>query len=151
MGIHIRHGDKSSEAKLLPMKMYMEKAECIKSKYNVTKIFLSSDDEGVIKESKLYSNFTFYHLDFVRLNSTAKEAMRMFGPKKVAITALIDLFLLIDCDYLIGTFSSNWSRAAFKMMYAAYGKIPPFIALDGWSKDPSMTCPLEKEITPINC
>mmetsp|Transcript_2853 Transcript_2853/g.7419 ORF Transcript_2853/g.7419 Transcript_2853/m.7419 type:complete len:84 (+) Transcript_2853:26-277(+) len=48
----------------------------------------------------------------------------------VAETSLIDILLLRECDYLIGTFISHFSRLALELMTADKGFVPPYASLD---------------------
>jgi len=46
----------------------------------------------------------------------------------------MDIELMSNCDYFVGTLSSTLGRAAFEIMTARLGHAPPFVSLDrhGW-------------------
>lgn len=55
-------------------------------------------------------------------------------PSKLGAEALLEIDLLSSCDMFVGTLSSTLGRAAFEIMAARVGYIPPYVSLDkhGW-------------------
>ena len=52
-------------------------------------------------------------------------------PALVAESMLLDLLLLAECDALVGTLSSQMSRAALSLAALRRGALPPFESIDG--------------------
>ena len=48
---------------------------------------------------------------------------------------LADILIAVECDYFIGTLSSNFGRTVLKLMYASYGRLPPHTGMDAVSND----------------
>lgn len=46
----------------------------------------------------------------------------------VAESALLDMLLLADCDYFVGSFSSHSSSAAFELSVFNKGFVPPYVS-----------------------
>ena len=100
INVHVRHGDKWKEMKLLPFSDYMDRANIIRKVHpEVDKIFLSTEDPQVIEETKNYPTWKFYYTNETRTNTVA--------PPRASFT---NLFIGADCDYFIGTLASNWDR-----------------------------------------
>jgi len=45
---------------------------------------------------------------------------------------LLDVLLLGDCDYFVGTLSSQMSRLALALISQRLGGLPPFFSVEGW-------------------
>ncbi len=48
----------------------------------------------------------------------------------VSEATFIDLFLLSDCDALVGTFGSHFSKLAYELMVAKKGDFMPYVSMD---------------------
>ena len=44
---------------------------------------------------------------------------------------LLDVLMLAECDYFVGTLSSQMSRLALALMSQRLGGIPPFVSVEG--------------------
>jgi len=108
IGLHIRGGDKSSEADLLAASIYVNKA---KSLSNLRQVFVLTDDYQIIEEIKTtYKEFEFYtfcdkeergyfHEEF------KKQSKTIIKKSHEKLFASIDL--LNNSQLFIGTYSSN--------------------------------------------
>ena len=65
------------------------------------------------------------------INPILKHRMGLLDRRVVVEAGLVDLFLLRDCDYFIGQFSSAFSLMALELSAAQKGFVPPYIGLDG--------------------
>jgi hypothetical protein len=107
------------------------------TRYGTRKIFLATDDEAVIQQTKhaKYAQYTFVYLPkemagrqpvggrlWTDGNGTVYE-------KNVA--AMVDVGLLSECIAHVGKFSSNFDRVVYALMVARRGDcFPPFASLD---------------------
>ena len=72
-------------------------------------------------------------------------------PDRLGAEAVTDLELLARGSFFIGTLGSNLGRAAFEIMAARLGYVPPYASVDGkgWKYGQSaykeVTPPLKKE------
>lgn len=108
IGLHIRGGDKGTEANLICGSEYIKKAEEVSSLRNA---FVLTDDYQIIEDlEKKYKNWKFYtlcnknergyfHNNFVKESSATK--------KQRYINLFTSVDILADADCFIGTFSSN--------------------------------------------
>ena len=152
IGVHIRHGDAchttSRKGHCMGFSKYLPDLRAMKAKYNVTAVFIATDDERVIAEAKGHERkhpgeFRFLLDDkwsSVRKKLSSDEYIEdrpeLWGPNSalghaVAMSALADVALLAAADFLILHHMSNLSRLAHELAAAARGFLPPFISLDG--------------------
>eukprot|EP01060_Flectonema_neradi_P011376 TRINITY_DN1845_c2_g2_i1.p1 TRINITY_DN1845_c2_g2~~TRINITY_DN1845_c2_g2_i1.p1 ORF type:complete len:503 (+),score=74.39 TRINITY_DN1845_c2_g2_i1:110-1618(+) len=114
LGIHVRHGDKYKEMRLIPFSKYMVVAENLRSQDPELKsIFLSTEDPGVIKEALAYSKskWDFYYTDVVRSNEgSPREYALLIGTSLLGEISFTNLLIQEQCTHWIGTDSSNWNR-----------------------------------------
>ena len=109
---------------------------------DIRDIFVSTEDASVIAElERDYSNeFRFLYTTDHKRHDPAKEEQSIrknlingeginSGMSESSI-AYRNLFLAADCDFFIGTFSSNWSRLVFELMVANRGYVPVHESLD---------------------
>ena len=76
--------------------------------------------------------------NFLQSDTNYDLAMRIgvLDRRMAADSALLDLFLLRECDYLILQLSGEFSRLALELNIASKGYLPPFISLDTYSWAP---------------
>jgi len=150
IAMHVRHGDACpkirfnllNHRKCIDFPLYMEKAEEMRRKYGVSRIYLATDDSEVIAATKtyakdgwkfitqtmdrdIYANQTTFMEDHLRANEYKDETVI-----RMTWDYLADVALMASCDMMIGTFSSNIERLAFELMVVHKGYIPPYISLD---------------------
>uniref|UniRef100_A0A7S0HJF4 Uncharacterized protein n=1 Tax=Hanusia phi TaxID=3032 RepID=A0A7S0HJF4_9CRYP len=70
--------------------------------------------------------------NFLQSDTNYDLAMRIgvLDRRMAADSALLDLFLLRECDYLILQLSGEYSRLSLELNVAFKGYLPPFISLD---------------------
>eukprot|EP01132_Coremiostelium_polycephalum_P003212 gene3212-4024_t len=112
ISMHVRHGDKSREAKTFPFSYYLE-AMSFLNLTNIHTVFVMTDDPGVIEEAKKISTpeLQFKYLDVERVNKT-RPAHNYFteSPNKYGYELYTEMEIASDCEYFIGSLSSNIDR-----------------------------------------
>jgi hypothetical protein len=112
VGMHIRHGDKFLETFPHPFSQYME---LLKAKWpHVKRVFLASDDKFVFFESFLSDKYKKdgYEFLYVMDETFYKSDWENFR------SLLCDIYILSECDYFVGTMSSNLGRLVWELMYS---------------------------------
>eukprot|EP01132_Coremiostelium_polycephalum_P003225 gene3225-4037_t len=116
ISMHVRHGDKFREAQLLPFSFYLEAMSVI-NLTNIHTVFLMTDDPGVIEEAKMISTpeLQFKYLDIERVDHSGtipKEAHFYFtdDPSKYGYELYTEMEIASDCEYFIGSLTSNIDR-----------------------------------------
>eukprot|EP01132_Coremiostelium_polycephalum_P001424 gene1424-1798_t len=114
ISMHVRHGDKNLEMddrEIIPFSNYhqtiLDLIEPIEGTSSITTIYLMTDDIGVINEAKeLNGNQTRYQYIYQTpiLPDTTKN-MDLYGHQLYT-----DIDIASECDYFIGTMSSNLGR-----------------------------------------
>ncbi|KAG0196755.1 hypothetical protein BGX28_009790 [Mortierella sp. GBA30] len=131
ISIHVRHSDKSIETSLLSFDKYMEKAYQLREKSGATNIYLMTDDDEVVEESKAYRDFEFQYMDMVRTNKGWKAdrdaGVSMDDQEK---RFLMDLYSATQCQQSVVTYSSNVGRLMAEVPFALRNK-----PNDVWSLD----------------
>ncbi|KAF3932035.1 hypothetical protein ABW20_dc0104263 [Dactylellina cionopaga] len=134
VSMHVRHGDKGIEMALKPFKDYLEAAEKFISQnpMNYRKIaFVSTENPDVLKEAaehlqkerEMYKvvdakirttsdwAWTWYWSDIPRANIGPEAQLETFGNRTdMTINWFLQLMMAIECDFMIGTRASGWSR-----------------------------------------
>ena len=115
IGIHVRHGDKYKEMRLLPLSSYMQHAAALRKKEpNLTAVFLSTEDDAVLNDAKEYEKqgWTFFWTKHARHNrgSPMDYALHV-GPSMLAEISFTNLLIQARlCTHWVGTDQSNWNR-----------------------------------------
>jgi len=159
IGMQIRRGDKcvqSTWSACEGLTQYMSKAEELRAAYGINTIYLATDAQSVIEQTKAYTNWTFIHLQqgvdvSVLMNvlyppsqgyiwdsvveANAKGGKAYLNTLAAWVTQL-DAILLSKCDAFIGQFSSNVFRAAYELNAGETNTAAPFYSLDApWCFD----------------
>ena len=137
VGIHVRHNDKGSEAKLLPFSVYLEE---IANWENFTRtqvkcLFVATDDvalkKGIIARHQKDEGSAY---KIITLNEPSIIKLSKFEH------LLLELYLLSRCKTLVFTFSSNFGRLAMflnpRNLEHTFlpGKMPKLIPLDFYQR-----------------
>ncbi|OBT48121.1 hypothetical protein VE00_01038 [Pseudogymnoascus sp. WSF 3629] len=126
ISMHVRHGDKGSEMRLVPFNDYVVRAEKFTAENPLgswKRAFLSTEDPNVIEQMKSmarvtpfsYSGsnarWTWYWSGIPRLNTSPEIQLREFGNRTdLTIKWLLQLVMAIECDVFVGTRGSGWNR-----------------------------------------
>ena len=144
IAMHVRRGDKVNEkGSIVPFACYMAAAEQYRLKSGVRDIWLISDDSELAQFAKqMYPDFNFLHSTVnprfgnTKLTTVAAIEAGQLNGRKAAMDGLTDILIAIECEYFIGTLSSNFGRTVLKLMYAFNnGQFPHHTLMDGYSHD----------------
>jgi len=144
VSMHIRHGDKGIEMKLVPTMDYVRAAEEVQYHLPVSfarrTAFLSTEDPGAIAEaSTAYEAgdvkgvgpyWTMFWYDVPRNNIDGRTQLTAFasGSKKQMSRAhltriwWLQLLMALECDAWVGTRGSNWNRLIDELRCVWVGK-----------------------------
>ena len=170
IGMHVRRGDACEDSirtgrLCSPLSSYMVHARKVRQATGATIIFIATDSEGVLNETRPYidEGFTFLRmsepLDALHKLQTVNQGQvrtregkpstiwddvlrhnleegRVDDNRQVAWEATLDAYLLSFCDVLIGKHTSNLFRVAYELKAARCDCAPPFVSLDApWCFD----------------
>jgi hypothetical protein len=131
---HIRHGDKATESKTFHLEKYISPLRAIAEKKKIRSVFVSTEDQHVIDALCNYPQFEFYFTKHhKRLNANIETALKdgKTTAKSEALIAFRNLFIAAGASTFLGTFSSNWGRLVYELMYASHGSAhTDFYSLD---------------------
>ncbi|KAG9446605.1 hypothetical protein H6P81_012733 [Aristolochia fimbriata] len=111
LSMHVRMGDKASEMKLVGFEEYMVLAERIRRRFpNLHTIWLSTEMQEVIDQTKLYPNWNFYYTTVLRqvgnMRMAAYEAS--LGRETSTNYPLTNFLMATEADFFIGALGSTW-------------------------------------------
>ena len=116
--VHIRHGLKHLEMKLLPFSHYLAVADSLRSNHShVQTMFLTTDSNEVVAEADALARTGRWSVvipDLVREPVVEKHKDPfMSGTPGVRMHSWKALYLHSLCEFQICTFASNWCQALF--------------------------------------
>ena len=176
LGLHVRHGDacgkdaQRSGRHCEPLSAYIAAAKRLTASFErgsrrVKTIYLATDSEEVVKQTKSYPEYTWIMFDEARTYSSRvnphnlkwdlvlkrnrekaaghhdggkdEEAMAAENPNhRLASLTTLDVLLLSQADLFVGKFSSNFFRTAYELHSAECDCAAPFVSLDhAWCFD----------------
>jgi hypothetical protein len=106
--------------------------------YNVSRVYVASDSSQVMDQlhemgDVLHMQVLHMPLDRSIFDSQwwidHRAAYGLVDRKQVAESAVLDMLMLAECDYFIGTFSSHFSMSALEISSYNKGYIPPYVSL----------------------
>ncbi|XP_024543179.1 uncharacterized protein LOC9660872 isoform X4 [Selaginella moellendorffii] len=112
LSIHVRQGDKAREMEVVSFDEYMKLANVLRRRFpHVRNVWLSTEMQNVVDESKEYKDWNFYYSDVPRQVGTIRmtEYMALLGDKQAFDTAFVNLVMAADCDFFVGVLGSTWS------------------------------------------
>eukprot|EP01059_Diplonema_ambulator_P008710 TRINITY_DN18390_c0_g1_i1.p1 TRINITY_DN18390_c0_g1~~TRINITY_DN18390_c0_g1_i1.p1 ORF type:complete len:481 (+),score=42.97 TRINITY_DN18390_c0_g1_i1:95-1537(+) len=135
IGMHVRHGDKYKEMKLVPLATYIEEARALrKVEPDLVDIFVSTEDPTVLQETKVYEaeGWRFHWTDNFRSNDGSPNDYAMLvGPSMLGEISFTNLLIQEQlCTHWIGTDKSNWNRLIneLRLTTGSYGS--PYIQIN---------------------
>jgi hypothetical protein len=139
IGLHVRYGDgclpnQMHRPPCEPLEAYVEELSRMADTYNVSRVYVASDSEEVIEGLRGLGGMEVLHMPLDRSMFDSKwwidhrAAYGLVDRKQVAESAMLDMLMLAECDYLIGTFSSHFSMAALELSVYNKGHVPPYVS-----------------------
>jgi len=140
IGLHVRYGDgclpnQMHRPSCEPIESYITEVRRMADIYNVSSVYVASDSSDVIDKLHEMSDMQVLHMPLDRTIFDSqwwidhRAAYGLVDRKQVAESALLDMLMLADCDYFIGTFSSHFSMSAFELSAYAKGHVPPYVSV----------------------
>ncbi|KAF9898748.1 hypothetical protein BX616_003658 [Lobosporangium transversale] len=139
ISIHVRHGDKGTESRLIPFYRYMTKAYEIHERTGVSNIYLMTDDQKVIEATKNYPTFKIYYQIMPRTNRGWEKDVTSgkVSREDQAKMFLKDLYSTTQCRHTIVTYSSNVGRLIGEIRMATEYEAPDVFSMDAvWVMEP---------------
>lgn len=128
VGVHIRRTDKldQGEAKLHSIEEYMDPVDGYYDKLELTdkdvnrRVYLATEDPKVLQE--LQSKYPNYQVisNFEATKETNKSRWRL----ESLVGVMTDIELLVSCDFVVCTFSSNVCRMVLERMQTKFLDAP---------------------------
>lgn len=110
--IHVRQGDKAQEMKIVNFQDYMKLAQHLRNRFpDARSIWLSTEMQEVIEESKLYSSrWDIYYTNVSRQtgNTSMSAYEASLGRPTSTNYPLVNFLLSADADFFIGALGSTW-------------------------------------------
>jgi len=126
IGVHVRHGDACMHATISQFRpqcvewaAYLERIYEMRDRYGVNKVFLATDDHHVAAAAALVPDLEIMQLSLDRSMFSAdwflefRSELGLVDTQLVTESALLDLLLLSEGSYFVGTFASHLSRLAY--------------------------------------
>eukprot|EP00293_Proteomonas_sulcata_P007987 CAMPEP_0184302144 /NCGR_PEP_ID=MMETSP1049-20130417/12194_1 /TAXON_ID=77928 /ORGANISM="Proteomonas sulcata, Strain CCMP704" /LENGTH=290 /DNA_ID=CAMNT_0026613355 /DNA_START=336 /DNA_END=1208 /DNA_ORIENTATION=+ len=148
ISVHIRMGDscthkgrlafqtKPSEVGCVGAAAYAQAANKMSEIYGIKTVFLATDDSDAVAVMRS-SGLEVKTLNLERgklFNSSwlieTRIATKSVNTTDISQSAILDLLLLSQGDYFIGSFGGHMSRLAFEMMVGKHGFVVPYISVD---------------------
>ncbi|KAK8807011.1 hypothetical protein WA158_003770 [Blastocystis sp. Blastoise] len=145
--IHIRHGDKNKEMKLISAKEYISPLFLLHHylKQNSLLIFLNSDDIESIHyiQSHLSSQDSLVYFSSQQRYNYAFD--QLYQQSNITLLSLANLYHSLYSSIHIGTFSSNWNRLLYELkLTVGNGATSMFLEVGYYSCVSYIECSLGK-------
>jgi kynurenine formamidase len=115
ISLHIRRGDKKTEAARVPTDGYVIAINLIQKLIGKRPtVFVCTDDEGALEEIKTIKGIRLYYLNDHYRKYNRFLALKRFGDK-VGLQTLADIVIATQSTYLIGSWSSNVERLSMEL------------------------------------
>eukprot|EP00668_Euglena_longa_P047321 GGOE01063170.1.p2 GENE.GGOE01063170.1~~GGOE01063170.1.p2 ORF type:complete len:515 (-),score=116.68 GGOE01063170.1:676-2157(-) len=125
--MHVRYGDKISEAAPKALAMYMSALQ--RKRANLTDVFLSTETESAISRLRAqYPKHRFHAFKYQRFESPS-AALGQHAVKEF-IASFANLITAMHADFFVGTFSSNWCRLLAEMERSRLDGGREYVSLD---------------------
>jgi hypothetical protein len=139
IGLHVRYGDgclpnQMHRPPCEPIESYMEELRRMAARYSVSRVYVASDSSEVIDRLQEMGDMQVLHMPLDRSMFDSswwidhRAAYGLVDRKRVAESAVLDMLMLAECDYFIGTFSSHFSMAAFEISTYNKGHVAPYVS-----------------------
>lgn len=114
LSIHVRHGDKASEMKLVYADSYnlLIKYMCLLTNTTQPTIYINSDDDRTLQSILSHPYPFVYMKDAYRINGSAQRIKLL---PNITLISFANLKHQLRAHHIIGTFGSNWNRLIFEL------------------------------------
>eukprot|EP01132_Coremiostelium_polycephalum_P003092 gene3092-3868_t len=124
VSMHVRHGDKFQESTMMPFSYYHD-ALSIMNLTDIHHVFLLTDDPLVAESAKINgksANITYVYLPWERVENIGKAHDKFSAVDKeiYAYQIFAELDIASDCEYFIGSLSSNIDRLILELSQTKY-------------------------------
>jgi len=123
IGLHVRTGDKKREAPVHALSEYKVVLERVAMTSGINTVLLTgslSDDE-----KRAYAKILASSSQGIRVSYIPSIAFSRFScPGSIVLAFFVEVFLLRECSYFIGTQSSNVGRLVYELMAAKSHRLP---------------------------
>lgn len=107
--MHVRYGDKVSEAPRMPLASYMDILRTHRP--DVRTVFLSTETASVISELiRSYPDYSFKSFNYSRIETTVAGIRGAVANNNEFIASFANLVVAIQANFFVGSLSSNWCR-----------------------------------------
>eukprot|EP00802_Teleaulax_amphioxeia_P018286 Tamp_18477.p1 GENE.Tamp_18477~~Tamp_18477.p1 ORF type:complete len:143 (-),score=27.53 Tamp_18477:429-857(-) len=112
----------------------------MRDRYNARIVFVSTDDAAVasaapsvLQQEGMQAVLLPMDRDMFASSWFIEHRVeaRALDGGQIAESMLLDVLMLAECDYFVGTLSSQMSRLALVLMSQRLGGIPPFVSVEG--------------------
>jgi len=123
IGIHVRRGDKKKidGPEPRPLKLYLDLASELRELYKVKKIYIFSDDSNQMKlEMKGQEADWEYYIQESGMQGFTQQSLliRERSMKDIGISAIVDVWMLSQCKYLVLAMDSWYAEMAYMLSFA---------------------------------
>lgn len=111
LSMHVRMGDKACEMKVVGFENYIQLANRIRVNFpNLNSIWLSTEMQEVIDNSRLYPHWKFYYTNVTRQvgNITMATYEASLGRETSTNNPLVNFIMATEADFFIGALGSTW-------------------------------------------
>jgi len=160
LGLHVRQGDACLRRELhrmartcTPLSQYMRHITPYARALNISTIYLATDSERILAETRAFPEFVFLYLQNATRSGTGNAPVLLWDTLVArrartssvddnfvdAWMATIDVLLLSRCHVFVGKFTSTFFRTAHALNSAQCNCVAPFVSLDApWCFDYGM-------------
>jgi hypothetical protein len=141
IALHIRRGDKVNEGyEMYPLSNYLTEVLAIQKKFGAEYLFVATDSptelENILHSPSWTNTFRIlYHNDSFREGDNRNEVGVMASNSKEAgyqlgLDALVNIFLISEANFFVGTVHSNLGRMGAEWMYTKFNLLGPMRFVD---------------------
>mmetsp|Transcript_12267 Transcript_12267/g.17002 ORF Transcript_12267/g.17002 Transcript_12267/m.17002 type:complete len:449 (+) Transcript_12267:14-1360(+) len=152
IGLHVRLGDaciKSEHGigehgrKCNQLVDFMQHVRKISNEYSIKNIYLATDSEGVLNDTRQYPQYNWFFDRTTRRGGVLDRksieyslSHKLIDGYDEGLGVIDDVFLLAETHALIGKFTSNIDRVAYQLMTGQSNCYKPYVSLDStWCFD----------------
>jgi hypothetical protein len=124
IGVQIRRGDKYTESKPVSIEKFFEKISKISNKNKVKNVFVTSDSDKTFKELPKNLDLNYIYDKNEKRYNVANHLIASKNKElgyQEAFTGLKIIYLLSNCDYLVGQKNTHLMNIASKLKLAKTG------------------------------